>query len=104
MSQERYVSTYRALTYDLPLLKLVNNVANTVINLGQPIQQWTNDLDVSLLKKFNKKTSEVCTIETIEADLNQQASLHLSKRMMNKGIMSRSIPVSQYSKKRQHSN
>ena len=53
MSQ-RHIGVYRALTYDLPLLQLVNNVANFTFNIGQPLERWTFDLDVSSLKKPNK--------------------------------------------------
>ena len=99
MSQ-RHIGVYRALTYDLPLLQMVNNIANFAFNIGQPLERWTFDLDVSLLKKPNKiRPSELRTIGTLEADFNQYASLHFSKRMMDQGIQKGIIPSSQYAKK-----
>jgi len=92
---------YRALAYDLPLLQLlVNNVANFAFNIGQSLERWTFDLDVSLLKNPNKiRPSELRIIGVLEADFNQYASLHFSKRMMDQGIQKGIIPSSQYAKK-----
>ena len=99
MSQ-RHIGTYKAMTHDLRLLKVVNNVANIAFRIGLPLTRWTKDLDVSLLKKPNKiRPSELRTIGTLEADFNQQASLHFSKRMMNNGLTHKIIPSSQYAKK-----
>ena len=99
MSQ-RHIGTYKAMTYDLPLLRLVNSVSNIAFNIGHPLERWTYDLDVSLLKKPNKtRPSELRTIGTLEADFNQNASLHFSKRMMGLGISRQIIPQSQYAKK-----
>ena len=99
MSQ-RHIGTYKAMTYDLPLLRLVNSVSNIAFNIGHPLERWTFDLDVSLLKKPNKiRPSELRTIGTLEADFNQNASLHFSRRMMGLGIRRNIIPSSQYAKK-----
>ena len=54
MSQ-RHIGTYKALTYNnLPTLQLLTKIANYFFNIGIPLTQWTNDLDVSLLKKLIK--------------------------------------------------
>ena len=99
MSQ-RHIGTYKAITYDLPLLNIDNKVSNIAFQLGEPLERWTFDLDVSLLKKPNKfRPSELRTIGTLEADFNQNASLHFSKRMMGLGIERGAIPLSQYAKK-----
>ena len=100
MSQ-RHIGTYKALTFDnLETLSMINTISNSAFRLGEPLERWTNDLDVSLLKKPNKfRPSELRTIGTLEADFNQQASLHFSKRMIHNGIMKSAIPNSQYAKK-----
>ena len=97
----RHIGTYKALTQNnASTLKLINNVSNMAFNIGLPLQRWTKDLDVSLLKKPNKiRPSELRTIGTLEADFNQNAALHFSKRMMQNGIKSGMIPSSQYAKK-----
>ena len=78
---------------------MVNNIANFAFNTGHPLQRWTYDLDVSLLKKPNKiRPSELRTIGTLEADFNQYASLHFSKRMVHQGILHGAIPNAQYAK------
>ena len=99
MSQ-RHIGTYKAMTQDLNILKMVNQISNIAFNIGEPLERWTFDLDVSLLKKPNKiRPSELRTIGTLEADFNQNASLHFSKRMMGLGIQRGVIPSSQYAKK-----
>ena len=100
MSQ-RHIGTYKALTQgNLKTLEMINTISNTAFQIGEPLDRWTNDLDVSLLKKPNKfRPSELRTIGTLEADFNQQASLHFSKRMISNGIMKMAIPSSQYAKK-----
>ena len=100
MSQ-RHIGTYKALTQgNLRTLEMINTISNTAFQIGEPLDRWTNDLDVSLLKKPNKfRPSELRTIGTLEADFNQQASLHFSKRMISNGIMKMAIPSSQYAKK-----
>ena len=97
----RHIGTYRALTFNnIRTLKIINGIANYAFNIGTPLDRWTKDLDVSLLKKSNKiRPSELRTIGTLEADFNQCASLHFSKRMMNNGIKHKAIPPSQYAKK-----
>ena len=97
----RHIGTYRALTQDnISTLKVINSISNMAFNIGLPLQRWTNDLDVSLLKKPNKiRPSELRTIGTLEADFNQNAALHFSKRMMHNGIKCGMIPSSQYAKK-----
>ena len=97
----RHIGTYKALTYDnIPTLNIINSISNYAFQLGTPLKRWTKDLDVSLLKKPNKiRPSELRTIGTLEADFNQLASLHFSKRMMNTGIDTKFIPPSQYAKK-----
>ena len=97
----RHIGTYKALTYNnLPTLQIVNAVSDYAFQLGNPLERWTKDLDVSLLKKPNKiRPSELRTIGTLEADFNQLASLHFSKRMMHTGIITKSTPPSQYAKK-----
>ena len=97
----RHIGTYKALTYNnISTLNVVNAISNYAFQLGTPLERWTKDLDVSLLKKPNKiRPSELRTIGTLEADFNQLASLHFSKRMMNTGISTKSIPSSQYAKK-----
>ena len=97
----RHIGTYKALTYgNTTILHMINEISNYSFNIGIPLQRWTKDLDVSLLKKPNKiRPSELRTIGTLEADFNQCASLHFSKRMMDTGITSKSIPSSQYAKK-----
>ena len=97
----RHIGTYKALTFDnIKTLNMVNNIANTAFRIGEPLERWTYDLDVSLLKKPNKfRPSELRTIGTLEADFNQQASLHFSKRMMHQNILNMAIPPSQYAKK-----
>ena len=53
-----------------------------------------------IIKKTNKiRPSELRTIATLEADLNQQVSLRFSKRVVNNGIQQNIIPYSQYAKK-----
>ena len=99
MSQ-RHIGVYKAMTYDLPLLNIVNKISNIAFQIGEPLERWTFDLDVSLLKKPNKfRPSELRTIGTLEADFNHNASLHFSKRMMGLGIERGAIPLSQYAKK-----
>ena len=97
----RHIGTYKALTFNnLPTLKMINNISNIAFNIGEPLERWTHDLDVSLLKKPNKfRPSELRTIGTLEADFNQQAALHFSKRMISNGIVNLAIPSSQYAKK-----
>jgi len=98
----RHIGTYKALTYgNTPTLHMINEISNYSFNMGIPLQRWIKDLDVvSLLKKPNKiRPSELRNIGTLEADFNQCASLHFSKRMMHTGITSKSIPPSQYAKK-----
>jgi len=97
----RHIGTYKALTFNnIKTLKMVNNIANTAFKIGEPLERWTYDLDVSLLKKPNKfRPSELRTVGTLEADSNQQASLHFSKRMMHQNILNMAIPPSQYAKK-----
>ena len=97
----RHIGTYKALTQNnLPTLRMINSISNMAFNLGIPLERWTHDLDVSLLKKTNKiRPSELRTIGTLEADFNQNAALHFSKRMMSTGIKSGLIPSSQYAKK-----
>ena len=97
----RHIGTYKALTFNnIRTLKMVNKIANTAFKIGEPLERWTHDLDVSLLKKPNKfRPSELRTIGTLEADFNQQASLHFSKRMMHQNILNMAIPPSQYAKK-----
>ena len=97
----RHIGTYRALTYgNTRTLQMINCISNYAFNIGAPLTRWTKDLDVSLLKKPNKiRPSELRTIGTLEADFNQGASLHFSKRMMSNGITHRAIPPSQYAKK-----
>ena len=69
MSQ-RHIGTYKAMTYNLPLLRLVNSVSNIAFNIGQPLERWTYDLDVSLLKKPNKiRPSELRTIDPLKRTL-----------------------------------
>ena len=71
---------------------MVNNIANIAFRIGEPLERWTYDLDVSLLKKPNKfRPSELRTIGTLEADFNQQASLHFSKRIMHLNILNMAI-------------
>jgi len=68
--------------------------------IKQIARKTFTDLYVSLLKKPNKiRPSELRTIGTLEADFNQMASLHFSKRMMSISIRSLSIPSSQHAKK-----
>ena len=100
MSQ-RHIGTYKALTYNnLPTLNLLTKVANYAFNIGLPLERWTYDLDISLLKKPNKiRPSELRTIGTLEADFNQHASLHFSQRMMGLGLKHGLIPSSQYAKR-----
>ena len=51
----RHIGTYKALTYDnIPTLKIMNAISNYSFNLGIPLDRWTKDLDVSLLKKQTK--------------------------------------------------
>ena len=77
-----------------------NNISNIAFNIGEPLERWTHYLDVSLLKKPNKfRPSELPTIGTLEADLNQQAALHFSKQMISNGIINLAIPSLQYTKK-----
>jgi len=97
----RHIGTYKALTYgNHDTLHIINEIANASFNIGFPLERWKKDLDVSLLKKKNKiRPSELRTIGTLEADFNQMASLHFSKRMMATGIKTLSIPSSQYAKK-----
>ena len=59
------------MTYDLPLLKIVNQISNIAFNMGEPLERWTFDLDVSLLKKPKKiRPPELRTFGTLEADFN----------------------------------
>ena len=97
----RHIGTYRALTINnTRTLQIINSIANYAFNIGTPLDRWTKDLGVSLLKKPNKICpSELRTIGTLEADFNQCASLYFSKRMMNNGIKHKAIPPSQYTKK-----
>ena len=71
----RHIGTYRALTYNnIKTLNIINSIANYSFNNGIPLDRWTKDLDVSLLKKPNKiRPSELRTIGTLEADFNQNA-------------------------------
>ena len=78
----------------------VNNISNIAFNIGELLERWTHDLDVSLLKKPNKfGPSELPTIGTLEADFNQQAALHFSKQMISNGIINLAIPSLQSAKK-----
>ena len=97
----RHIGTYKALTFNnIPVLNMINEIANYAFNIGLSLKRWTKDLDVSLLKKPNKiRPSELRTIGTLEADFNQHASLHFSKRMIKTGIDNQIIPTSQYAKK-----
>ena len=97
----RHIGTYKALTQDnTSTLSMINQISNYAFNLGLPLRRWTKDLDVSLLKKPNKiRPSELRTIGTLEADFNQNAALHFSKRMMQAGLDHDAIPESQYAKK-----
>ena len=92
----RHIDTYQALTFNnTRTLKIIYSIANYAFNIGTPLDCWTKDLDVSLLKKPNKiRLSELCTIGTLEADFNQCASLHCSKHMMNNGMKHKAIPPS----------
>ena len=68
--------------------------------IGEPLELWTFDLDVSLLKKQNKiRLFKLHTIGTLEADFNQNASLHFSKGMLGIGIQRGAIALFQYAKK-----
>ena len=54
MSQH-HIEAYKSLTYDnLPTLKLPTKVANYAFNTEIPLSWWTNDLNLSLLKRPNK--------------------------------------------------
>ena len=45
------------------------------------------------IKKLNKiRLSELYTLGFLEADFNQNAVLHFSKRMMHSGIKSGAVP------------
>ena len=67
---------------------------------GVSLPRWQNTLDVSLLKKPGKfRPSELRTIGQLEADFNQGAAVHFSKRMMDRALKLNLIPSSQYAKK-----
>ena len=98
----RYIGTYKALVYgNRETLNIINEIANASFNIGFPLEIWKRGLGVSLLlKKPNKICpSELRTIGTLEANFNQMASLHFSKRMMSTGIRMLLISSSQYAKK-----
>ena len=99
MSQQ-HIGTYKTMTYDPPLLKIVNQVSNMAFTFGEPLEHWTFDLDVSHLKKTNMiQPPELRTIGILEEDFNQNASIFFSKQMMGLEIKRGVIPLSQYAKK-----
>ena len=99
MSQ-RHIGTYKAMATDQQIMQIINGIGNMAYNTGIALERWTNDLDVSLLKRPNKiRPEDLRTIGQLEADFNQQASMHFSKRMIDTGIEHNEIPESQYAKK-----
>ena len=51
----RHIGTYHALTQDnTKLLEMIKNILNFAFNIGLPLERWTKDLDVSMLKRTNK--------------------------------------------------
>ena len=96
----RHIGTYKAMTKNIQSLQIVHGISALAYEYGFTLDRWTYDLDVTLLKKPGKiKPDEFRTIGTLEADFNQGASLHFSKRMMTSAINTGSIPVSQYATK-----
>ena len=96
----RHIGTYKAMTKNVQIFNIVHGISSLAYEHGFTLERWTYDLDVTLLKKPGKiKPDEFRTIGTLEADFNQGASLHFSKRMMASAIASGSIPASQYATK-----
>jgi hypothetical protein len=96
----RHIGTYKALTNDIASLRIINGVTSMAYEMGVTLPRWENDLDVTLIKKPGKiRPSEFRTIGTLEADFNQGAALHFSKRMMSTAMSNSLIPSSQYATK-----
>lgn len=96
----RHIGTYKALSKENDLLRVVHGVSTLAYETGFTLQRWTYDLDVSLLKKPGKfRPDELRTIGTLEADFNQGAAYHFSHQMMNNAIKHNAIPPSQYARK-----
>ena len=96
----RHIGTYKALTNDIASLRIINGVSSMAYEMGVTLPRWENDLDVTLIKKTGKiRPSEFRTIGTLEADFNQGATLHFSKRMMSTAMSNSLIPSSQYATK-----
>ena len=96
----RHIGTYKAVRKSLPSLEVVTGIMDLAYRNGVSLPRWQRTLDVSLLKKPGKfRPSELRTIGQLEADFNQGASLHFSRRMMNRALSLDLIPSSQYAKK-----
>ena len=96
----RHIGTYKAARKALHSFEIITGIMNIAYRSGISLPRWQKTLDVSLLKKPGKfRPSELRTIGQLEADFNQGASLHFSKRMMDRAMKLNLIPSSQYAKK-----
>ena len=97
----RHIGTYKALIKNEPILNVISGIMSKAYESGVTLPRWTKDLDISLVKKPGKfRPEELRTIGTLEADFNQGAALHFSKRMMHTALQHNAIPASQYAKKK----
>ena len=96
----RHIGTYKASRKAAPLFEIITGIMNMAYKGGVSLPRWERTLDVSLLKKPGRiRPSDLRTIGQLEADFNQGASLHFSRRMMNRAMALHLIPESQYAKK-----
>ena len=96
----RHIGTYKAARKAPQAFEILNGIMNMAYKGGVSLPRWQNTLDVSLLKKPGKfRPSELRTIGQLEADFNQGAAVHFSKRMMDRALKLNLIPSAQYAKK-----